>query len=103
MFCSRWLYSVLVEQGGCIKPICDLLVSTDPVVVSTCLHALCNILLCGGNDYAARFDDKAEAIKKLESHDDRDVSNMARNIFRSWFDKTQQQQQRCSQPVLLPF
>ncbi|CAA7052659.1 unnamed protein product [Microthlaspi erraticum] len=74
--------SVLLEQG-CTKPICDLLVSTHPRVLSTCLDALGKILRCGGR-YAALIDDKAEAIEKLKSHEDRDVFNRAYDICESW-------------------
>jgi len=107
MFCSRWLYRYLVEQG-CIKPLCDLLVCPDPRIITVCLEGLENILKVGEAEknlghtgdmnYYAQLIDDAEGLEKIEnlqSHDNNEIYEKAVKILETYWleeedDETQQ-------------
>ncbi|KAK4487374.1 hypothetical protein RD792_006000 [Penstemon davidsonii] len=81
----------LVNQN-CIKPLCDLLVCSDPRIVLVCLEGLENILKVGeaekGNtgdvNYFSQLIDEAEGLEKIEtlqSHDNNEIYEKAVNIL----------------------
>ncbi|KZV46011.1 hypothetical protein F511_16173 [Dorcoceras hygrometricum] len=85
----------LVNQS-CIKPLCDLLVSPDPRIVTVCLEGLENILKVGelekGNtgdaNYFALLIDDAEGLEKIEnlqSHDNNEIYEKAVKILETYW------------------
>ena len=71
-----FVYRYLVNQG-CIKPLYDLLVCTEPIIVTVCLEGLENILKfgetekdlgnTGGVNLYAQFIDDAEGLGRLRT------------------------------------
>lgn len=90
-------YRFLVDQG-CIKPLCDLLMSPDPRTVTVILKALDNILRAGEdlmnrgntggyNIYAQMIDDAEglEKIENLQSHDINEIYEKAVEILSKYW------------------
>ncbi|KAL1188110.1 Importin subunit alpha-1 [Cardamine amara subsp. amara] len=86
----------LVGQG-CIKPLCDLLVSLEPKIVSLCLKGLENILKVGEADmnfgktgdmnYYAYLIDEEEGFEKIEglqSHENNEISVKAVKLLETY-------------------
>ncbi|XP_019088322.1 PREDICTED: importin subunit alpha-1-like [Camelina sativa] len=86
----------LVEQG-CIKPLCDLLLHPDLVIISACLNGLEKILevgvaemnIGGGNvnNYTQQIED-AEGLEKIENmqhHENNEISEKAFNILTTYW------------------
>lgn len=85
----------LVNQG-CIKPLCDLLVCSDPRIITVALEGLENILKVGekdakastsGNQYA-NFIEECEGLDKIEqlqSHQNNDIYEKAVRILETYF------------------
>lgn len=85
----------LVNQS-CIKPLCDLLVSPDPRIVTVCLEGLENILKVGevekgdtgdANYFALLIDDAEglEKIENLQSHDNNEIYEKAVKILETYW------------------
>ncbi|KAK3012267.1 hypothetical protein RJ639_012178 [Escallonia herrerae] len=91
---------------GCIKPLCDLLVSPDPRIVTVCLEGLENILKVGEvdkemgmnggiNRYAQMVDDceGLDKIEALQSHDNNEIYEKAVKILeRYWAEEDEEEQ-----------
>ncbi|XP_043817776.1 importin subunit alpha [Manihot esculenta] len=89
----------LVSQG-CIKPLCDLLICPDPIILKVCLDGLQNILVVGEaekdlgstgetNLYAQMIVDAEglEKISNLQSHDNNNIYEKAVKIFETYWPK----------------
>ncbi|KAL6532544.1 hypothetical protein OROGR_014514 [Orobanche gracilis] len=87
----------LVNQN-CIKPLCDLLSSPDPRIVTVCLEGLDNILKVGetekgstGNvNYFAQLIDEAEGLDKIEnlqSHDNNEIYEKAVKMLEAYWQE----------------
>jgi len=83
----------LVTQG-CIKPLCDLLVCSDPRLVTVALEGIENVLKAGeadaamgANPYASYVDeaDGLEKLEKLQEHNNEDVFKKAVHILETYF------------------
>jgi len=87
----------LVSQG-CIKPLCDLLTTSDARIVTVALEGLENILKVGeadkelgttdGMNIYAQFIDEAEGLEKIEnlqSHNNNDIYEKAVKILETYF------------------
>ncbi|KAI3910170.1 hypothetical protein MKW92_017032 [Papaver armeniacum] len=87
----------LVGQG-CIRPLCDLLVCPDPIIVTVCLKGLEGILKVGeaeknigtngGVNVYAQLIDEAEGlekIKNLQSHDNTEINEKAVKILETYW------------------
>ncbi|KAI3910174.1 hypothetical protein MKW92_017036 [Papaver armeniacum] len=87
----------LVGQG-CIRPLCDLLVCPDPIIVRVCLKGLEGILKVGeaeknigtngGVNVYAQLIDEAEGlekIKNLKSHDNTEINEKAVKILETYW------------------
>ncbi|XP_019085985.1 PREDICTED: importin subunit alpha-1-like [Camelina sativa] len=88
----------LVEQG-CIKPLCDLLLHPEPVIISACLNGLEKILEVGKavmmriggnvNNYTQRIED-AEGLQKIENiqhHENNEISEKASKILTTYWQE----------------
>lgn len=91
----------LVKQG-CMKPLCDLLLCSDPRIVTLCLEGLDNILKVGEADNALSKNgsgvnmytemieecDGSEKIENLQSHENNEIYNKAVNMLeRYWLQE----------------
>ncbi|KAK2383793.1 importin subunit alpha-2 [Trifolium repens] len=87
----------LVDQG-CIKPLCDLLVSPDSRIITVCLEGLENILNAGeaekslGNSgyfnlYARMIEDSEglEKIENLQYHDSAEIYERAVKLLETFW------------------
>ncbi|XP_010440449.1 PREDICTED: importin subunit alpha-8-like [Camelina sativa] len=84
----------LVEQG-CIKPLCDLLVYPDPVIISACLNGLENILKAGEvernigdvNNYTLQIEyaEGLEKIENLQRHKNNEIYEKALKILETYW------------------
>jgi hypothetical protein len=86
----------LVAQG-CIKPLCDLLICSDPRIVTVCLEGLENILKVGEaeknlgagdvNNYTQMLDDAdgLEKIENLQNHDNTEIYEKAVKLIESYW------------------
>lgn len=97
------VYRFLVSEG-CIKPLCDLLISPDARIVSVCLEGLENILKVGESEknlgqtgdvnlYAQMIDeaDGLEKIENLQSHDNYDIYEKAVKILETfWLEEEEE-------------
>ncbi|KAL7082168.1 hypothetical protein ACP275_14G082600 [Erythranthe tilingii] len=94
----------LVSQG-CIKPLCDLLISPDPRIVTVCLEGLENILKVGEADkenglngginiYAQMIDDceGLDKIETLQSHDNNEIYEKAVKILEKYWAEEDEDQ-----------
>lgn len=81
---------------SCINPLCDLLVSPDPRIVTVCLEGLENILKVGDAEkgdngdvnYFALLIDDAEGLEKIEnlqSHDNNEIYEKAVKILETYW------------------
>ncbi|XP_020242489.1 importin subunit alpha-like [Asparagus officinalis] len=83
---------------GCIKPLCDLLVCPDPLIVRVCLQGLENILKAGEavknqgttggvNFYAQMIEDAdgVEKIENLQSHDNTEIYEKAMEVLETYW------------------
>ncbi|RHN58676.1 hypothetical protein MtrunA17_Chr4g0004921 [Medicago truncatula] len=87
-----------LASQGCIKPLCDLLVCSDPKIVTVCLQCLENFLKVGEaeknpgytgdvNLYALMIGD-AEGLEKignLQSHDNYEIYEKAVKILETYW------------------
>jgi hypothetical protein len=86
-----------VDQG-CIKPLCDLLVSPDSRIITVCLEGLENILNAGeaekslGNSgyfnlYARMIEDSEglEKIENLQYHDSAEIYERAVKLLETFW------------------
>ncbi|KAL6527590.1 hypothetical protein OROMI_029401 [Orobanche minor] len=94
----------LVHEG-CIKPLCDLLASPDPRIVTVCLEGLENILKVGEaeknlgntgdmNVFAQMIDDAEglEKIENLQNHDNNEIYEKAVKILEAyWLEEDNEQ------------
>lgn len=94
----------LVSQG-CIKPLCDLLISPDLRIVTVCLEGLENILKVGEaeremgmnngiNIYAQMIDDcdGLDKIETLQTHDNNEIYEKAVKILeRYWAEEDEEE------------
>lgn len=87
----------LVDQG-CIKPLCDMLVFPDPIVIAVCLEGLENILIAGeaaksqgdyedANLYAQMIEDSEglEKIESLQNHDNDEIYEKAVKLLETYW------------------
>ena len=95
----------LVNQG-CIKPLCDLLVFSDPRIVTVCLEGLENILKVweaqkvlgntGGVNLYAQYNDDVgglEKIENLQSHDTNEIYEKLVNILENYWPEDDEDDQ----------
>ncbi|EOA14617.1 hypothetical protein CARUB_v10027875mg [Capsella rubella] len=87
-------FRYLVEQG-CIKPLCDLLVSPDMRIILKCLYGLENILRAGDVEEYSQLIKDAEGLEKivnLQHHKSKEVSAMALEILETYWKKEDDEQ-----------
>ena len=97
------VYRYLVNQG-CIKPLCDLLTSSDARIITVCLEGLENILKVGeaekdlgntgGVNLYAQYIDEAEGLEKIERlqmHDNNDVYEKAVKLLETYWAEEEDQ------------
>ncbi|KAJ7973252.1 Importin subunit alpha [Quillaja saponaria] len=95
-----------LANQGCIKPLCDLLICTDPRIVTVCLEALENILKVGEADkemglnggvnvYAQIIDDceGLEKIENLQTHDNNEIYEKAVKILERYWTEDEEDDQ----------
>lgn len=98
------LYVRFLVNQVCIKPLCDLLVCSDPRIVTVCLEGLENILKVGEADkeagntavniYLEMIDDSdgLDKIENLQSHDNNEIYEKAVKILeRYWVEEEEEQ------------
>ncbi|XP_059653021.1 importin subunit alpha-4-like [Cornus florida] len=98
-FAASWSQMRYLVDGGCIKPLCDLLTCSDPRIVSACLKGLENILkvgedeknmgLTGGVNHYAEMIEEAEGLDKIESvqnHNDEEIYKEVLMILTKYWD-----------------
>lgn len=95
--CCSYLVSL-----GCVKPLCDLLESRDPITVCVCLNALDNILSVGESDknsgktganpYVELVNECGglDKIENLQEFDNDEVYKKAIEILESYWDEEDQ-------------
>ncbi|WOL06693.1 importin subunit alpha-4 [Canna indica] len=101
---SKQQIHYLVAQR-CIKPLCDLLVCSDPRIVTLCLEGLENILKagetekdlgeCGVNPYAQLIDEceGLDKIENLQGHDNNEIYKKTIKILeRYWVEEEDEAQ-----------
>ncbi|XP_052297220.1 importin subunit alpha-1a-like [Citrus sinensis] len=86
-------------REGCVKPLCDLLLCSDPEIVTVCLIGLENILKVGEaernmgttigdvNQYAQFVEEAGglEKIENLQSHDNNEIHEKSVKIFKTYW------------------
>ncbi|MCI27761.1 importin subunit alpha-1, partial [Trifolium medium] len=83
---------------GCIEALCDLLISTDPSILTVCLNGLRNILKAGEinkqkglyngvNIYAQMVEECGglDKIVSLQSYDNNDIYKKAVEVLEKYF------------------
>ncbi|KAI3854902.1 hypothetical protein MKW92_008241, partial [Papaver armeniacum] len=90
------IQAVYLVNQGCIRPLCDLLIYPDPIIVTVCLRdpnilkvgeAEKNLGTTGTNVYAQLIDEAEglEKIKNLKSHDNTEINNKAMKILETYW------------------
>jgi len=85
---------------GCIKPLCDLLDTSDPRIVAVALEALENILEKGNmedeeeNSYALIIEDSngCDLIEKLQLHANQSIADKAAHIISKFFSQESEEE-----------
>ena len=98
-------------EAGVIKPMCDLLTSTDAKIIMVALEGLENILRVGKQDaagvnennrYARMVEEEhgLEALEQLQQHDNDDLYLKASGVIRDYWGTMDEQTEAL--PALVP-